>query len=77
MVAQPSQAAPNLYTIVHNTSCSNQDFRKYQFIGNSPRHWYMFLCMANGGFFYFCDCRKNGNFDLLVIQSSFLQLSSV
>ena len=35
----------------------------------------MFLCIANGVFFYFCDCRKNGNFDLLVIQSSFYSLA--
>ena len=32
---------------VFNTSCSNQDFREYQFIRKSPRHWYVFLCIAN------------------------------
>lgn len=30
-----------------NNSCTNQDFREYQFIRKSPRHWYVFLCIAN------------------------------
>ena len=32
---------------VYNTSCSDQDFREYQFIRTSPRHWYVLLCVVN------------------------------
>lgn len=30
-----------------NHSCSRQDFSEYQFIRESPPHWYIFLCTAN------------------------------
>ena len=30
-----------------NHCCLRQDFREYQFMRESPRHWYMFLCTAN------------------------------
>lgn len=30
-----------------NYSCSRQDFNEYQFIRESPPHWYIFLCTAN------------------------------